>query len=394
LLKSSINISFLTNPFYVYCFAFLLAVLTYLTGWSNIYPSLSLNLVLFLIFSCVPFAVTGYFFENKKFSYSHAPALIISLPDTMFYVILVLGILNISIMGYLPVLDRSRNYREFGAPVIDVLFNTLSIFFSVVYLQSFLEHKKKRFLGYLIVFLIIQIALFRRSTIIWIVVSSLFFLIFYKKKISLSLLISGIVLIPLISFAFGFLGNTRGNISRSRILNTFGVSQRYKNSGLGHNNYMTYLYISSPLANLLENINPQDKFMNKGDLKSFLFYCIVPPSLTLRIEKNMNLSPPVRRTIIPELIVGTCYMVSYCTMGFPGMICMCIFILIYSVFCLTLVSRWNTFFIATLSILSTAISLLIFDNILIRLDVIFMLFAYPLLFHFINSYLNKRKVLL
>ena len=47
-------------------------------------------------------------------------------------------------MGYLPVLDRSHDYREFGMPVIDPVFNSLSIFFSVFFFQSYLGGKKEK----------------------------------------------------------------------------------------------------------------------------------------------------------------------------------------------------------------------------------------------------------
>jgi hypothetical protein len=287
-------------------------------------------------------------------------------------------------MGYIPLFDKSHNYREFGAPVIDVLFNTLSVFFSVVFLQSYLETKKIRMALYIIIFLIIQVFLFRRSTVVWIVCSSIFLIILHVKRINWYMIITGLILIPVISFAFGFFGNQRSSLTREMAISNLGMSQGFQNTGLSHNHYLTYLYISSPLANLQENISDTDRFKGEGDLKDFLFYCIIPPSITMRLEEKLQLTPPENKLIAPELITGTCFMTSYRTLGWMGMMIQILFILLYSALILVILNRWNTFYYVTLSLMTTSMGLLIFDNILIRLDIIIMLFIYPVFFHFVN----------
>jgi hypothetical protein len=391
-LRSKANLSFLANPFFIYCLAFLLAILTYTWGWSDLYPKLSLTLILFLIFSFVPFGIAGYIFERKKMSGSSDKKISASLIDIVFYLIITLGILDVLLTGYIPVLDMSHNYREFGAPVIDVLFNTLSIFFSIVFLQAFLLDKKRRFLIYLIAILIIQIILFRRSALVWIITSSLFCLFLLYRRIPLSFIIITILLIPLVASAFGFMGIKRSKLTNTQIVNELGASQVFLNSGLSHNFYLAYLYISSPLANLQKNISTKDKFLNKDGLEDFFFYCILPQSFTSRLERPLGLDPPVYNLITPQLIVGSCFMLSYCTLGWSGMILMLLFIAVSIILSLLIAHKWDTFFFPAVAVLSTAVMILIFDNILIRLDVLLMLFCYPALFHFFNSYLLKKNV--
>lgn len=390
--RSKINISFLANPFYVYPFAFILAFVTYFLGWCNLYPKLSANLIIFLIISFLPFLFLGYNFEKKKFSIIVYPAISFLLNDIVFFIIIILGATDIAIMGYLPILDKSHNYKEFGAPVIDVLFNTLSIFFSIVFLQSFLCERKKRFLAYILIILAVQILLYRRATLVWIIISGIFFIVLNKKKISIGLLILGIIMLPLFSYTFGLLGNKRSNLSQSDVINNLGASNKFKNLGISHNHYMTYLYLSSPVANLQINIKPEDRFFNNGDFVNFVFYCLVPQSITMRLEKGLNLSPPGHSLITPGLIVGSCFMMSYCLMGWFGMIVMVIFILFIIWLCLKIVCKWNTFYLATISILSTTISFLIFDNMLNRLDMILMLFIYPAFWHFVNSFIGGNLI--
>jgi hypothetical protein len=137
------------------------------------------------------------------------------------------------------------------------------------------------------------------------------------------------------------------------------------------------------LANLQSNINEGKSFLNSRDFKSFFFFSLLPESITLRLGKIFKLIRPEPSLIMPDLIVGTFFMVSFCTMGWLGMSAMIFFLLIFIFGCLFLLQKFNTFRITTLCILGTTTTLLIFSNFLIRLDVIIMVFFYPVLFHYI-----------
>ena len=248
--KLKVNLGFIVNPFYLYCIAFCLAIFVYLLGWSKIYPELSEELILFFAISFLLFILVGFVFGKKVILNFNQDLSYIFFNDIIFGVIILLGFFNVLLMGYLPILDRSHDYREFGAPVIDPVFNTLSIFFSVFYFQTFLEKKKKRFLIYVFVILLIQILIFRRSTVMWIVASSAFLYLIYNAKIKLLQILVCLVCIPFFSYCFGLYGNTRSNLSKAFVLNDLGASEAFIKSGISYNHYMTYLYISSPLANL------------------------------------------------------------------------------------------------------------------------------------------------
>jgi hypothetical protein len=172
-------------------------------------------------------------------------------------------------------------------------------------------------------------------------------------------------------------------------MNELGASNSFKKTGLSHNHYMTYLYVSSPLANLQENINKRKENFNEEDFKDLFFYCLVPGSFTSRLEKTLHLSSPECYLISPELIVGTFYMVGYFTLGWVGMIVMFLYLFVIILLCLFVIRKWNNFGLVTFSILSATVSLLIFSNFLNRLDVLIMLFVYPVLFHFIFTWKAK-----
>ncbi len=390
ILERKVNLAFIVNPFYLYCVAFSLAIFVYLWGWCDIFPELSAGLILFLTLSFGLFIFANYVFTKKEYILLNWRCYNTYLNDIIFWFIIFLGLINVIYMGYLPVLDRSRNYHEFGMPVIDPLFNTLSIFFSVHFFQLYLDNKKKKILAYAIIILIIQILVFRRSTIVWIITSSFYIFLLYTKRIKLKIILAGFICIPLLSYCFGLYGNVRSSLTKSKVLNELGASDSFISSGISHNHYITYLYISSPLANLQENINRGDRFFNKADTKDFIFYCLMPVSMTIRLEKPLNLSPPECNLITPGLIVGSFFMVSFYTMGWPGMIVMLLFLFVFIVLCLFIIKIWDTFSATTFSLLSTTVSLLIFSNFLNHMDVILMLFIYPVLFHFIFTRLEVR----
>lgn len=392
LLNKKINLGYLINPFYIYCAGFFLAVFVYLWGWSKIFPELSASLIVFLTASFILFIVIGYLIGKRKLLLFHNRGFSTYLNDFIFWLIILLCFINVLYMGYLPIMDRSRNYREFGMPIIDPVFNSLSIFFSVFFFQSYLDSKKKRFLSYTILILILQFLLFRRSSIVWIITSSFFIFLLKKQNIRLLILIAGIICIPMFSYCFGLYGNARSNLTKSIVLNELGASDVFKNSGIDHNHYMTYLYLSSPLANLQENINKSKGCFNNGDIRDFLFYCLVPESITLRLEKPLHLTGPVCNLITPELIVGSFYMISFYTLGWPGMIFMLLFLFSLILLCLAMIRKWDTFALVTLSLLCTTVSLLIFSNFLNRLDVLLMLFFYPVLFHFLYTRSGTKEI--
>jgi hypothetical protein len=391
-LKADIKLYKLLNPFFIYVVAFLLSIFFYLWNWSDLYPALSPELILFFIISFIIFISTGLILRRKipaNPSSTSVPAL---LKDVSFIILVILGIINILIEGYIPILDNSHDYRQFGAPVVDVLFNTFSIFLSLVLFQSFLTGKVKRHLLFVILILIFQIFLYRRSTIVWIVVSSSLMYILNKKTIKSYVIILLLFIIPFLSYSFGYYGNIRSNLTETYVREDLKSSLVFKELKISHTHYMTYLYISSPLANLQNNIRPENRFINRGNFKEALFYCIVPQSLTLRLGNKIGLSSAEVTLIHPHLIAGTCYMNSYSTLGWMGMIILTIYILLFITISLYIINKWKTFGFEIIPLLITTVALLIFDNMLVRFDTILILIIYPVFFHYISEFAGRHSV--
>jgi hypothetical protein len=384
LLNKKVYVSWIVNPFFLYCIGFSFAAFLYIWNWSNLYPRLSFELIRFLVISFLPFIVFGYIFFRKGY-FQYDRNLKISFPDSLlFIVILILGSINIAFGGVLPILNNGLNYKVFGLPILNAIFNTLCIFSSVLFFYSYLESKKIKLLFFILIIIIIQVLLFRRSTIVWIITSLFFLYIKRIEKLPAYSLFIFIILIYVGSFCFGFFGNKRNNYSRTDILSEFNASSSFKKLKISHNHYMTYLYISSPLANLQKNINESKGFQN-NDSKDFIFYSFLPQSLTRRLEKNLSLTAPSCSLISPDLIVGSYFMTGFKTFGWLGMVLLVTWLIIFILAVILVIPRNSPFYMISFVLLCTTISMLIFDNMLTRSDVILMIFGYPIIFYQINK---------
>jgi hypothetical protein len=56
----------MVNPYFCYALSFLTALLTYLLGWSELYPPLSFALFSFVLLSIVTHVVLGLRLSRKK----------------------------------------------------------------------------------------------------------------------------------------------------------------------------------------------------------------------------------------------------------------------------------------------------------------------------------------
>jgi hypothetical protein len=154
---------------------------------------------------------------------------------------------------------------------------------------------------------------------------------------------------------------------------------------------MTYLYIASPLANLQKNIDQRRDGLKKGSVKDFMLYCLVPESITLRLDKSLQISKPECYLISPNLIVGTFYMVAYYTLDWTGMIIMFLSLSFFILLSLAIIRKYDAFALEGYSLLCATVCLLIFSNFLNRLDVILLLLVYPVLFHMITQHSAGRS---
>ena len=123
----------MVNPYFCYAVAFAAALLTYLLGWSDLYPPLSLTLLFFILATVIIHVFLGIIISGKKIiifkriqTENHFAPLLV----TIF--LYVLWCSEFLYEGGVPLikilLKQPYNYKMFGIPSLHVLIVTFSSF--------------------------------------------------------------------------------------------------------------------------------------------------------------------------------------------------------------------------------------------------------------------------
>lgn len=363
----------LSNPFYIYIYSFLIVFITYTLGWSNLYPNLSLELIFFFILTfLVSYIIGKLSVLNKKLKFSNIKydnkIYLVTLFIYIGYIIEFIYVGNIPFISI--IFGKNYNYTTFGIPVFHVLLVTFSSFYTIYVFHIFIStYKFKIFLFYLLN-LSLSLLIYNRAMFLYLITSSIFIILLkHAKNINIRLIIKLIILVLVVLLIFGILGNIRTNsiinrnslFSTEIILNTFEATSGFKNSIIPKPYFWSYLYISSPLANLQKNINEYSRNKKFSDFVSFINFELLPDFISKRIKKTLNLTPKNELLIHNNLVVSTYYSGAYIYLGWYGIIFM-FFYTIAFIYIYILIIKQNKYFVTGLVILNTIILFNIFSN--------------------------------
>lgn len=150
-----------------------------------------------------------------------------------------------------------------------------------------------------------------------------------------------------------------------------------------------YLYASSPLANLQNNID-NIRHNNIDVINFFEFFNneILPDFISKRINELLNLEKATFVLIDPNFNVSTVYTGSFFYLSWLGLIFMAIFILGFPLVYMSILSKKNLLNVSGIAILNTLYIFLIFDNMFSFSGLSFQL-IYPLL---MSKIINPVKI--
>ncbi|MGR5962658.1 hypothetical protein ACT7DN_22125 [Bacillus paranthracis] len=164
-----------------------------------------------------------------------------------------------------------------------------------------------------------------------ILISCLFiYLLKIKKKMNFKIVIGLGVVAILVLYIFGLSGNARVNHSYQNdktmwesdvILRVGGAKEEFINSSIPDAFFWSYIYISSPLANLQHTINAIEvKDLEFVDIFYMVNNEIFPDFINKRINDMYRVTKPPIAQISTELTVATAFAGSYVTLGWLGLI--------------------------------------------------------------------------
>lgn len=405
----------MVNPFFLFIAAFLIVILSFLFGWSGIYPNLTTSTLLFFGVVFILAGILGYFlYRSKSVKFSK----VTSNTNIVLLVILVLlgtlfeGIYNKGFPLFMMLRGYDSGYTEFGVPVLHVFLLTFTAFLTTYLFHLMLSEKRKGRFRYAFLFLLSCIPYVlevNRGMFMMVALNCVtIFLLYIWKYLNIGSIICAIAAGLIFLFLFGVMGNARVNTSyqngrspfdSAAIMQIGGATDKFKESKLPKEFFWAYIYASSPLANFQKTVD-----LNKSANSDMNFSTenanrlVIGELLPDFISKRALITDEKKKIkigqITPELNVGTALSRPYILFGWSGVIIYIIAIFLIAYLYLYLLFKMNSkFFVVGLSVVNTIFILTIYSNMISATGMSFQL-IYPLIFSFINAfadYKNKKE---
>lgn len=372
---------FLKNPFYIYIISFAFVILIYQLGWSEMYPPLSAGLIIFFVITFLLALYLGALFDRylpiryleiKEIDRPYRTTII------LYFLYMLEFIYNRGIPIILALKTSTYDYKEFGIPTLHPIIATFGSFYTVYIFHLFLSTRRKKYLLVLFFLLTIPILIFNRGMLLINLTSMLFVYLLSIKGIRIRMLLFIVTFSLIVLYFFGVLGNYRITKSPSNryFLEISAANEKFINSRIPKEYMWSYIYISSPLANLQNNINNNPAINFR--VKDFVIMELLPDFISKRIAPIVSAERSEPENISAYFIVSTIFCYSFNFMGWPGIYLMFLIIMSLIAFYLLLLRKNNPYYVTGISILMTFMVYNTFDNMIYFSGISFQL-VYPLI---------------
>ena len=317
------------NCFYWYSIIWTAILLLYNLKLSAFNQSLNIGLLVFIIFTIIISFTIGYI-NRKKFKYTPSAVDLGIMPTIIIVILFVLNFIHAKSIPFFAIIGGSSLYGEFNSiPSLYTFLNAISFYYGINYFNAYLnlnEHKKRNLICFLIINFMFLLV-FSRSTIAFLIMGAFVLYILSKKKSSLKekkINVKKIIIIFffvfLLLYSFGALGNIRSGYkyNDNSYIQRIGLYEKYPKY-LPKQFMWSYSYVTSPLANLNNNIqiNGRTGFNYQGFLSELINRTIAIrlfPNIQYGIEAVLGVG------IIREYFsASTGYFLMYTYGGFLGM---------------------------------------------------------------------------
>jgi len=316
------------NPFLIIALSFLFAHIAYLLPFSAIYPSISLESaapgVYFIFLNLLAGVVWHYLHLSRSYIFK-ASSRMTSKLNVIGFVSCTLIVLELVVYG-VPLLGQI-SYTDFGAPIIHVALVSSLLVLSVASIIS-----SPRNFKWIVISLFISILILNRFLFIFI---SIAFLISYlsSKKFNLKYIIYSSFFIISIVFIFGLIGTWRMSVildvpysqAQEYILVAGHASDLYKDTNLPASFFWFWIYITSPISNLIYNVEIGN-LMTNHSLLQLVGYELLPQTISkhlgdypfkvILLSENLNVSSAIAPSYIALGFLGITLFFSYYAMIF------------------------------------------------------------------------------
>lgn len=388
-----------TNPFYLYIFTWGIVFCTYALGWSDLYPPLSIDIVLFFILTFFISLISGFIVRKEKVY--QGEYIVFSKKKVIYNIIFIIisATSEFIVAGGVPLLmivsGADYKYNEFGIPTFHVFFVTYLIFISLLSYQIFLISRRSLYLWIPFLAIIFYLLIFSRGSALNVLVPMAILYLIHRpvsRKYIQRILIGCLLLL----YVFGVMGNYRffashPNVEYSNdlILSIGDASSSFRDSFIPKEYFWSYLYISSPLSNLVysEQLHDLD-YVDIEDLGYCVFTGVVPDFISKRVIQGEVLSVPKTPLVTDALNVSSMYGSAVAAAGLYGLMIMYILWWGFTAFFIYFFKR-SVFYYVVIAILGVVAVMGSFANMITFSGASFSLF-----YCFVFSIRRFRKILL
>jgi oligosaccharide repeat unit polymerase len=387
----------LINPYFIYILSFLAVLIAYQFKWSRLYPDIGVPLLMFFGITMIIAYFLGRAFVKEK---------LIIFNDILFKKPIELVTYGI-IGGYLLEIIYHRNfpllaiftknqlsYTDFGIPTFHVLLVTFNSFFSLYLFQTLLSKTKGKIktLIFYIITLIPPVLILNRGMLLMILMGCIFiYLIKFQDKITLKRIAGLAILAIFVLYLFGVVGNMRVNttyhtntsiLDNNLFLQIGGATDEFRESFIPKEFFWSYIYLSSPLANLQETIYnfSFEKDVNFYDSFVFAITQALPDFISKRIVPMYDIEIPQVIQIAPELNVSTAFAQPFVLLGWVGITFYILFAFIFAFIYILLLKKLNSqYLVIGVAVMNSIFVFTTFGNMFSFTGLSFQL-VYPVLF--------------
>jgi oligosaccharide repeat unit polymerase len=391
-----LNIKIFANPYYLFAAVWTICVIFYSFGWARIYPVLSAGLLFFVAITVLVNVFFGMAFQkfianysintDKKFRIKNL--VIINSVIWFAHFVYNRGIPIFKIFGGD---DFDHLSETFGIPVVVVFSTAFTGFLCLLTFHHFLKFKKKEYLLYFIINFSFFVMIFSRG-ILMMSLLSLFSLWIMMQKGALTVRNIAVIVVSvlLLLYGFGLAGNSRtaaevkdisasDNISKNGIiLEIADPSPAFKNSIVPDEYMWSYLYFTSPLGNLQENIDRTKIDISFSSTLAYLVNEFTFDFVSKRIQDAFGIKKYEKDLIVPALSVPTVFGEAYVYLGYVGIVFYAIAMLVLPFFYFLVIRKFPLWQLG-MSVLCAIYFFSIFDNMFIFSGLSLQLF-FPLFF--------------
>lgn len=370
---------FIANPFTIFSVLWIFVILLYQLEWSNLYPRLSDNLILFLFFTIIISFFLG-FISWKKQSFSfytfNNAGKYYPLIKKIIKINFLLMIVDIIYSGYIPLFVYANGpasgstYLEYGMPFIHIIVvNGFSIIFSCsfwLYRNCNYRKTRKAFLKLCGLCMIQPILCFSRAQILFMILSALYIILVSNDNLKKTIIKIALTSIAIL-YLFGVVGDFRNSGGgENYFVRLAGANDNFYKSNIPTPFFWGYIYFSSPLANVQNMIDTRGRVVPQKEGLGNLFYNNLTPGIIKRRlgmdDVYKAVTTDTSHLIVEELNVGGIYYGAYGSFKWLGVIIVFLYYIFVISFSIYLIPNNSVLKLPVIVILVLITFMSIFSN--------------------------------